>query len=54
MPECEDVAIILPCAAQKLPEHVDLPSLLTPCPPEKQDTGKRHTDGIDFVTVNFG
>lgn len=51
--ECEDAARILYCA-EKLPEHVDFPSVSTPCPAEKQDTGTRHTDGIDLVIVNFG
>ncbi|KAK1388263.1 hypothetical protein POM88_016441 [Heracleum sosnowskyi] len=41
--ECEDAARILYCA-EKLPEHVDFPSVSTPCPAEKQDNGTRHTD----------
>lgn len=41
--ECEDAARILSCA-QKLGEHVDFPSVSTPYPAEKQETGTRHTD----------
>ncbi|XP_074372599.1 DNA glycosylase/AP lyase ROS1-like isoform X1 [Apium graveolens] len=34
--------------AEKLPRNVNSPSVSTPCPAEKQDSRKRHNDGIDL------
>lgn len=45
--EFEDEEINLGCA-ENLPRSVDPPSVSTPCPEEKQDSRKRHNDGIDL------
>nr|XP_017247046.1 PREDICTED: uncharacterized protein LOC108218564 isoform X2 [Daucus carota subsp. sativus] len=43
----EDEERKLHCA-ENLPRDIDSPSVLTPCPAEKQDSRKRNNDGIDL------